>query len=447
MILKRKIYNELLSWKEKSAGTTALLIEGARRIGKSFIAEEFAKNEYKSYIIVDFSIKNNEMESLFLENQLDLDMFFNKLQILYTTKLFERKSLIIFDEVQILPLARQMIKHLVKDGRYDYIETGSLLSLKTNIQDILIPSEEESIKMYPFDFEEFLWAIGDTVTFNLIHEFYSKKTPLGESVHKTIMRLFTEYILVGGMPQSILEYVKTKDFDSVERIKRNILKLYRNDIVKFASGYENSVLAVFDNIPSELSKSYKRFNLSSIDKSARYRSYEDSFIWLDEAQIVNVCFNTLDPNIGLRMNLNNRALKLYMADTGLLISHTLNNQSYIDSEIYKGLLFNKLNINKGMFAENVVAQLLVANGHKLFFYVNNDKANRENNMEIDFIISKGSKIVPIEVKSGNYRNHSSIDKFNKKFSNRVSNKIVLHTKDLKIKGDTIYLPLYMVSFI
>lgn len=447
MILNRKIYHELLKWKSSSDGTTALLIEGARRIGKSFITEEFAKNEYKSYIILDFSRKNKEIESVFLENQLDLDIFFNRLQIIYGTKLYERESIIIFDEVQLFPLARQMIKHLVKDGRYDYIETGSLLSLKTNVQDIVIPSEEESIRMNPLDFEEFLWAIGDNITYDLMQDFYNKKKQLGNSVHETIMKLFTEYILVGGMPQAVLEYIKTKDFESVERIKRNILKLYRNDIVKFASGYENSVLSVFDNIPTELSKSYKRFNLSSIDKNARFRNYEDSFIWLDEAEIVNVCFNSLDPNVGLRMNLSNRALKLYMADTGLLISHALKNKSYIDSEIYKSLLFNKLSINKGMFAENVVAQMLVSKGYDLFFYINNDNVNRENNMEVDFLISNGNKVIPIEVKSGNYRSHLSIDRFKTKYSKRVDKKIVLHTKDLSVKGDTIYLPLYMAGLI
>lgn len=447
MILKRKIYDELLWWKEKSNGSTALLIEGARRIGKSFIAEQFAKNEYDSYIIIDFSLKNKEIELLFIENQSDLNMFFSKLQILFGTKLHERKSLIIFDEIQLFPQARQMIKHLVKDGRFDYIETGSLLSLKTNVKDILIPSEEESINMHSLDFEEFLWAIGDNSTLNFLLDFYNKKNPLGNTVHRKVMKLFTEYILVGGMPQAVLEYVKTKDFESVERIKHNILKLYRNDIVKFAEGYENSVLSIFDSIPAELSKKYKRFNLSSIDKNARFRSHKDSFVWLDEAQIVNVCFNTLDPNIALRMNLSNRALKLYMADTGLLVSHALNNKKYIDSEIYKSLLFNKLNINKGMFAENVVAQMLVSKGHKLFFYISNDKHNRENNMEVDFIISNGNKIIPIEVKSGNYRNHSSIDKFKNKFSKRVSTKIVLHTKDLRVKGDVLYLPLYMAIFI
>ncbi len=447
MDFKRKIYNDLLNWKEAKQGSTALLIEGARRIGKTFIVKKFGENEYDSYILIDFSQKTQELEKMFLDNQLDLNMFFNQLQLYFKTQLIERKSLIVFDEIQLFPPARQMIKHLVEDGRYDYIETGSLLSLKTNIENILLPSEEESIKMYPFDFEEFLWALGDIVTIPLLKDFFEKKIPLGAAVHKRIMKSFIEYILVGGMPQAIIQYVKTKDFNKVEEEKKNILKLYRNDIVKYAKGYENSVLSVFDNIPSQLSKDYKRFNLASINKSARFRTYEDSFIWLDEAQIVNVCFNTTDPNIGLNMNLEHKALKLYMADTGLLVTQSLSSKNVIDSEIYRGLLFNKLNINKGMFAENVIAQILVSNGYNLYFYISNDKVNRENNMEVDFIITKGNKILPIEVKSGNYHSHSSIDKFKVKFSKRVPKKIVLHTKDLKVSGETLYLPLYMAIFL
>lgn len=447
MIFKRKIYNKLLEWKRESKGKTALLIEGARRVGKSFIIEEFGKNEYQSYILIDFSKEDKNIMEMFEENSGDLNNLFLLLEVYFNTKLYERNSLIIFDEVQLYPFARQLIKHLVADGRYDYIETGSLLSIKTNVQDILIPSEERSITMFPFDFEEFLWAIGDELTYNLIVDFYKQRKSLGTLVHQSIMKKFKLYMLVGGMPQAILEYVNTKDFDKVERVKRDILNLYKNDIIKFAKGYENNVINVFNNIPAELSKPYKRFNIASINKNFRFRNLEDSFVWLEEAKVVNICFNTLDPNIGLRMNLDNRALKLYMADTGLLVTHSMSDQSYVDSETYEALLYGRLSINEGMFAENIVSQLLVANNHKLFFYNKRDLDNRANHMEVDFLISQGNKLVSIEVKSGNYQGHSSLNKFKVKYSKRVTNSVVLHTKDLKVEGETLYLPLYMASLL
>lgn len=447
MIFKRKIYDELLEWKNESKGRTALLVEGARRVGKSFIVKEFGKKEYQSYILIDFSKEDKNIMQMFEDNSGDLNNLFLLLEVYFNTKLYERNSLIVFDEVQLYPFARQLIKHLVADGRYDYIETGSLLSIKTNVQDILIPSEERSILMNPFDFEEFLWAIGETLTYNLIRDFYNERKPLGNLVHQAIMKKFKLYMLVGGMPQAILKYVETHDFDEVEREKHEILTLYKKDIVKFARGYENNVINVFNNIPSELSKPYKRFNLASVNKNFRFRSLEDSFIWLEEAKVVNLSFNSLDPNIGLRMNLDDRAMKLYMSDTGLLITHSINDQSYVDSDIYKALLHGALNINEGMFAENVVAQLLVANNHKLFFYSKRDMENKNNHMEVDFLITKGNKVIPIEVKSGNYRRHSSLDKFKIKFSKRVTKVVILHTKDLNVKGETLYLPLYMAGLL
>ncbi len=446
MILQRKIYKDLLKWKSNN-GASALLIEGARRVGKSFIVEEFAKNEYKSYILIDFSMFSDEQQSLFKQHQQNLDLFFNMLQIMHSTTLYERESLIIFDEVQLFPLARQMIKHLVKDGRYDYIETGSLLSLKTNIDQILLPSEEEKITMHPFDFEEFLLATGDEVTYQKLREFYESKTPLGQVAHRKIKTQFREYMLVGGMPQAIVEYVKTKDFGKVELVKRRILELYRNDVPRFAKGYETSVLNVFDNIPSELNKENKRFQFSSVGKAARYRTHEKAFAWLNEAKVVNVSFNVTDPSLALKLSKEQNMLKLYMADTGLLVTQAMQNKTYLESDIYKALLFDKLGINEGMFVENIIGQLLVANGYELFFHANTGKNNSDSRMQIDFLITKEQKVIPIEVKSSDYNKHSSLDKFKTKFGKRVGTKVVLHTKDLKVTQDTLYLPLYMVCFL
>jgi hypothetical protein len=298
-ILKRKIYDALLSWKNRSGGTTALMIDGARRVGKSFICEQFAQNEYKSHIIIDFGNAPNDILDLFKNDSYNLDLFFAKLSVFYSKPLHKRESVIIFDEVQQFPRARQLIKYLVADGRYDYIETGSLISLKKNVKDIIIPSEEEHIEMFPLDFEEFLWALGDNMTGPFIKQCFDSKAPLGQALHRKIMNDFRQYILVGGMPQAVLEYIKTKDFEAVDMVKRRILTLYRNDVSKFAEGYEDKVFAIFDGIPGQLSKKEKKYRLSSISKQARFRSYEDSFIWLNESMVVNTCFNATDPGIGL----------------------------------------------------------------------------------------------------------------------------------------------------
>lgn len=291
MKLKRKIYDSFLEWKKEN-GKTALLIEGARRIGKSTVVEEFAKNEYQSYILIDFSIESDEIKSLFTKYAHNLNDFFFFLTAIKNTTLHERNSLIIFDEVQTFPLARQLIKHLVKDNRYDYIETGSLLSIKRNVENIVLPSEERKIKMYPLDFEEFLWAINRKDIFDIIKEHFENLEPLSV-LHSTIMKLFRQYILIGGMPQAIVRYLETNDYTKVDLVKRDILSLYRDDISKFAKGYENKVVSIFDGIPSQLSKHEKTFKLSSIKKEARFREYEDAFIWLDEAMIVNVAFNAM----------------------------------------------------------------------------------------------------------------------------------------------------------
>lgn len=444
-MLKRKIYNRLLRWKKESNGRTALLIEGARRVGKTYIIKKFGENEYESYILIDFSYMSKNLKDIFDYDKTNLDLFFMKLSILYETKLVERNSLIIFDEVQLFPEARQLIKQLVKDGRYDYIETGSLLSIKQNVKDILIPSEEEKIEMFPLDFEEFLWAVGDNVSYKTLEIFKKKLKPLGQDIHHKIMTKFRLYMIVGGMPQAVMAYLENKDFDDVERVKTNILNLYRNDIVKFANRNSNYVTAIFDKIPAELTKKEKKFMLSTLSKDARSRTYNDAFMWLIEAKIVNPCFNTTDPNIGLAMSGDYSSFKLYMGDTGLLVTQALNDNNKQKTFLFNNLLLNDLNINQGMFAENIVAQSLVSNGHKLFFYSKNDRNNSENTMEIDFVITDSNKLIPIEVKSGSYRSVRSLDKFTLKFKKRITKKIVLHSKDLKVVNNIIYLPIYMAS--
>lgn len=447
MMLKRKIYAALVAWKNRSNGKTALLIDGARRVGKSYIAKEFAQNEYESHIIIDFGNAPKDVLDLFESDSADLDLFFAKLVLFYGTPLTNRKSLIVFDEVQQFPRARQLIKYLVADGRYDYLETGSLIRLKKNVQNIIIPSEEDHIEMFPMDFEEFLWAMGDEVTIPFLRQAFEAKKPLGDAVHRKIMNSFRQYLLVGGMPQSVLAYQNGKDFGASDEAKRSILRLYREDVSKFAAGYEDKVYAVFDEIPGQLSKKEKKYKLSAIDKNARFRSYEDSFIWLNEAMVVNTCFNATDPNVGLALSADHATQKCYMADTGLLVTHTFMDGAYTDNELYRAILFDKLDINEGMIMENIVAQMLRFNGHRLYFYSRCDNEHRENHMEIDFLIAEGKKIAPIEVKSGNYRSHSSLDKFRKKFSDKIGNSYILYTKDVLKKDGILHLPIYMAMFL
>ena len=327
------------------------------------------------------------------------------------------------------------------------METGSLIRLKKNVKDIIIPSEEEHIEMFPLDFEEFLWAMGDEVTTSFIRECFEKKMPLGQGAHRKVMNSFRQYLLVGGMPQSVLAYMNGKDFEASDTAKRNILRLYRDDVAKFADGYEDKVFAVFDGIPGQLSKKEKKYKLSSLDKNARFRSFEDSFVWLNEAMIVNTCFNATDPNVGLALSADHATQKCYMADTGLLTTQTFMDGAYTDNELYKAILFDRLDINEGMILENAVAQMLRTNGHKLYFYSRCDKENRENHMEIDFLITEGKRIVPIEVKSGNYRSHASLDKFRSKFASKIGNAYILYTKDVMEKDGILHLPVYMAMFL
>ena len=450
--MKRKIYKDLLKWKNESNGKTALLIEGARRVGKSYIAEEFAKENYKSYILIDFSKAPNEVKELF-DNYLDnLDYLFTYLSQYYGKKLYERESLFIFDEIQLCPRARGAIKHLVADGRYDYIETGSLISIKKNVKDILIPSEEEKIKMYPFDFEEFLWAMGNDTIMDFINECYKKKNPLGQALHRKAMDYFKEYMIVGGMPQAVEMYANTRDFEKVDKIKRNILNLYREDIRKYAEDLNLKVEQIFDTIPSQLQKHEKKFNISSLDENARYRNYEGAFYWLNDACLVNIAYNTTEPNIGLGQRIDSNALKCYMADTGLLLSMTFNEKSIVNEQIYKKILFDKLSFNEGMLMENIVAQMLTSSGRKLYFFSRNERDNAENTMEIDFLISKDlitskHNIIPIEVKSGDRYTFTSLNKLNNKYKEYLAQGIILHTKDLKEEEGVLYLPLYMTPLL
>ena len=449
MIFKRKTYNRLIEWKNKSRGRTAMLIEGARRIGKSTIVEEFAKNNYKSYVLIDFSIASDRIKDIFENTLSNLDTFFMLISFETGVPLYQRESLIIFDEVQKYPKAREAIKHLVKDGRYDYIETGSLISIKENVKDILIPSEEDSLIMYPMDFEEFAEALGESMLIPYIKECFDKKIPLLDSIHKKASFLFKEYILVGGMPQAVSAFVEQKkQFEECDFQKRNILKIYRNDILKIDNIYQAKVLSIFDQIPSFLSSHEKRVRISSIDPSNNGIAYEETFFWLADSMICNECFACSDPNVGLSLTESRKFIKCYMGDTGLLLSHTFDENIKNDINIYTAILHDNLSINKGMFFENAIAQMLTANGHKLYFYTHFSKEKHRNDIEVDFIISTGSrvnnKIIPIEVKSSKNYTASSLIKFKEKFHERIAGSYIIHPKNLSIRDDGIIcIPAYM----
>lgn len=449
MIFKRKAYNKLIEWKNKSRGRTAMLIEGARRIGKSTIVEEFAKKNYKSYALIDFSIASDRIKDIFENTLSNLDTFFMLISFETGVPLYQRESLIIFDEVQKYPKAREAIKHLVKDGRYDYIETGSLISIKENVKDILIPSEEESLIMYPMDFEEFAEALGESMLISYIKECFDKKIPLLDSIHKKASFLFKEYILVGGMPQAVSAFVEQKkQFEECDFQKRNILKIYRNDILKIDNIYQAKVLSIFDQIPSFLSSHEKRVKISSIDPSNNGIAYEKTFFWLADSMICNECFACSDPNVGLSLTESRKFIKCYMGDTGLLLSHTFDENIKNNINIYTAILHDNLSINKGMFFENAIAQMLTANGHKLYFYNHFSKEKHRNDIEVDFIISTGSrvnnKIIPIEVKSSRNYTTSSLIKFKEKFHERIAESYIIHPKNLSIRDDGIIcIPAYM----
>ena len=449
MVFKRKIYNRILDWKESTQGEKSLLIEGARRIGKSTIVEEFAKNEYKSYILIDFNKANKTVKSAFENYMDDLDTFFMLLSSEYNIKLHRRESVIILDEIQSFPIARQAVKYLVADGRYDYIETGSLISIKENVENISIPSEERQIKMYPMDFEEFSWAMGEDQLVEYIKQCFIDQKPLDQGLHKKAMLVFRQYMIVGGMPKPLDIYINSdRDFKKTDEEKRDILTLYRNDIRKIKAKYKSKVLAIYDQIPGFLSKSEKRVVMSRIEKGATFPKYHDTFFWLSDSMIVNECFNCSDPNVGLSLNEDRTYIKCYMNDTGLLISHTFDENEISDGEIYKELLNGKMSVNEGMFYENIVAQMLVAAGHKLYFYNHYNEEKRRNDIEIDFILSNNSKlkykIYPIEVKSTNRYKTNSLVTFKDKFRQRIGKSYVIHPKKFRSEEDIVYIPAYMV---
>ena len=421
--MKRKIYQTLLNWKQEEQGKKALMVDGARRVGKSYIVEAFAKNEYASYLLIDFSHVENEVIGYFENYKTDLDALFLHLSLFYRVQLHERNSLIVFDEVQFYPQARALVKHLVADRRYDYIETGSLISINKNVKDILIPSEERHVNMFPMDFEEFLWAMGEEMLMPYIRECFAKQQLMGQALHRRAMDYLRQYIIVGGMPQAVQAYVDTRSFEKADKEKRDILQLYRSDIRKYATGYESKVARIFDTLPGQLQKHEKKFRLSALKSRARFRDYESSFLWLEDAMVVNVCYSASAPSVGLRLKMDDSTLKCYMGDTGLLISLAFDENAIASEELYRKLMLDKLEINKGMLVENLVAQMLRVSGHELYFFSSYSKTDSEETMEIDFLVRKPTissrhNISPIEVKSSKNYTLSSLKKFRNKKESR-----------------------------
>lgn len=442
-VFTRKIYREILEWKENRSDKYALLVKGARRVGKSTIVEEFAKKEFKSYIMIDFAHVSKDIKDLF-EDTYDLDFFFLQLQQLSGTKLYEKESVIIFDEVQLLPKARQSIKYLVADGRYKYIETGSLLSIKKNTKDILIPSEEHKISMYPMDFEEFLWAIGDEVSIETIKILSEKKRPAGNAIHRNLMRIFRLYLLIGGMPQAVETYLEKNNLQEVDEIKREIVDLYEEDFTKIdASGLAGDI---YDAIPANLSSNASRYILSNAREGTRSERVRDLLPDILSSYTVNIAYHANNPAVGMALEKDVGKYKLFTSDVGLFVTLAFRDKKYVENIIYNKLLSDKLEANLGYVYENAVAQMLVAKGNNLFYYTMGN--NSSNHLyEIDFLISTGNKICPIEVKSGNYRCHKSLDQFCEKFRSRIGNKYLVHTKDYKWENGINYIPVYMLPFL
>ena len=450
--MKRKITEEFIKWKNEDKGRTALLVEGARRVGKSYIVEEFARKYYKSYILIDFMIASPQVKQLFEDYLDDLDSFFARLSLFTHRELFERDTLIIFDKIQMYPKARAALKYLVADGRYDYMETGSLLSIRKNTSQIVIPSEEKHIKLNPMDFEEYLWARNDNVTMKLIRTCFEEKKPIGQAAHREIMKRFREYILIGGMPQVVKTFIETNDFMKAEEAKKMILDLYRDDISKYAEGYKEKVRAIFDEIPYSLARHDISFKLAAIDKNARMRDYESAFFWLKDAMICNMCYMSTEPNIGLGINAERLRLKPYFSDTGLLISMIFDENGLADKEIYEKILTDKLEVNLGLVMENAVAQMITASGRKLYYYASNDAEDKNNRMEIDFLIRKRGvtsrhNIIPVEVKSSSHYKTISLNKFIKKFQNYSGAPIIIHTGDYMVKNGIECFPVYMTELL
>lgn len=450
MIFQRKVYDKLLQWKELSAGASAVLLEGARRIGKSTIVEAFAKNEYDDYMILDFARENREVQQNFIENMDDLDTFFRNLFLLKGRSLQGKRCVLIFDEVQLFPKARQAIKYLVADGRYDYIETGSLISIRKNVKDILIPSEEYRIKMYPMDFEEYLWALGDTVTAPVIRDAFQKRKPLGDGIHRKIMKNFRTYMAVGGMPQAVEAFVNGRTFAQIDFIKRNILDLYEEDLAKYDDEKHERASVVYRTIPEQLENKNSHFRFSLVDKSARYQNYVDAVSFIADSMIGNECINITKPEVAMELFVDRGNFKLYMGDTGLLVTQMMRSREETDEDLYKTLIFGKLGINQGMLLENMVAQMLRASGHSLYFHEYlfvPEGTEKEKKYEIDFLTVKKKKICPIEVKSSGYTSHKSFDYLGKKYQLKMEDRYIIYTKDLKQEDGILFLPIYMTMLI
>lgn len=447
-VFNRKAYQLLREWKRVSNGSTAALIEGARRVGKSTVAEAFAQAEYRDYLLLDFSKEDEEVKRNFKENIGNLNAFFRNSFLLKSKSLTPGESVIIFDEVQLFPLARQAIKRLVKDGRYHYIETGSLISIKQNVEKILIPSEEYRIKMYPMDFEEFLWAKGDTVTSDAIREAFGRKRLLGDGIHRVIMKSFREYMAVGGMPQAVEAFIDGKTFEQIDFAKRSILSLYEEDLHKYDSEQNGRVSAIFRTVSEQLGSQSMHFRFSTVHKDARYDRLASSLEFLRESMTVIICENVTAPEVLMDLYVEKDNFKMFMADTGLLVTQAMSGVSESRDSIYKALIFDKLGSNLGMVMENVVAQMLATNGCRLHFHefecVKNDGAHaRARKYEIDFMLVHGKRICPVEVKSSSYRTHKSLDKFFEKYDVKSNERYVLYTKDVQREGEIVYLPLYM----
>lgn len=443
MTFKRKIYDKFLEWKKNSDGKTALLVEGARRIGKSTIVEEFAKNEYESYILIDFTKASKEVLNLF-DDISDLNYIFLRLQLIYHKELHQRKSLIIFDEVQFCPKARQAIKHLVADHRYDYMETGSLISIRKNVKDILIPSEERQVQMYPMDFEEFKWALGDTVTIKLLRESFEKYQPLGDDLNRRMMRDFRLYMLVGGMPKAVSTYIETNNMRLVDEEKRDILRLYESDFMKIDSTGKAAML--FKSIPSQLEKNASRYQVSSVLENQRNSTVLELISEMESSKTVLVAYKSDDPNAGLTRTKDLENFKLFVCDAGLFTTMLFMDKDFTENIIYEKLLSDKLSVNLGYLYENVVAQILKANGNSLFYYTFLDEKSRHN-FEIDFLLARNNKVCPIEIKSSGYKTHASLDAFSEKYSSRILNKYLVYTKDLGKDKDVFSIPVYMTMFL
>lgn len=443
-IFKRKLYDKLLEWKNNRHGKTAVLIEGARRVGKSTLTKQFAENEYESYVMIDFSIVRDDVLELF--NHIDdLDYFFLQLQFRLGVSLKERKSLIIFDEVQKCPKARQAIKHLVADGRYDYIETGSLISIKKNVKDILIPSEEEKLFLYPMDYEEFKWALGDNTAIPQLRMLFDKKLSLGDAVTRKLMRDFRIYMVVGGMPQAVDTYIETNNLMEVDRVKRNIIQLYEDDFYKIDSSGRLSML--FDAIPAQLNSNASRYQVASaIGNNTDSEKVLQLISELRESMTINMAYHANDPNVGMSLAMDLNKYKMYIGDTGLFITLAFKDKDFTENIIYQKLMSDKLDTNLGYVYENMVAQMLTATGNRLFYYTFPTKTGKHN-YEIDFLLSRGNKICPIEVKSSGYKRHASLDAFCKKFSSRILQRYIIYTKDLQKDEQTLFLPVYLTQFL